>query len=270
MKNEKSDFHFKKEFGQNFIFDTNFLSSVVGGFGLEKNTNVLEIGAGMGSLSRVLAGNFRRVVSFEIDKTLTEKLQSVAKEFDNLTFVIADILKTKTAEIEKMFCGEDYVIIANIPYYITSQIVFKFLFETLHLTKMFVLVQKEVAERFCAEAGDSARGIPSVLLSAFGECKMIKFVPRKMFVPVPKVDSCVVGIDINREKFGKIDTEKFELFVKKCFNMKRKTLINNLLKLPKEKDEILSVFAKMSLPENIRAEELSTEQFVEMFKMFSA
>lgn len=265
---QKSDFHFKKIFGQNFIFDTNFLHSLLKDFDLEKSSNILEIGAGMGTLTSILAQNYKKVVSFEIDKTLTEKLRELEKTYDNLTIVLSDILKTKNAEIDEIFAGEKYSIIANIPYYITSQIVFKFMLETSNLESMFIMVQKEVGERFCAKESTRDYGIPSVILSTFGECKMLKQVPRKMFKPVPNVDSCVIKITKNEAKNNDINKVKYHKFLLGCFCMKRKTLYNNLLKMNEDKDKILNSFSKLNLQNMIRPENLPPQQFVELYKFF--
>ena len=261
------DFNFKKQFGQNFIFDKNFLNSLVEGFCLPSDINVLEIGAGMGTLSTTLASNFRNVLSFEIDKTLTEHLQAL--ESDNLKFVFKDILKQDIQEIEDYFGKENYYMIANLPYYITSQIIFKFLFETTKLSSMFVMVQREVGERFCALPGGKDYGVPSALLATFSNCKIVKFVPRKMFVPQPNVDSCIIRIDIDRTKYVISDIKKYSDFVSKCFQMKRKTLMNNLTKMGKEKTICINALEELGLNLSVRPEQLSAEQFVKLFDLLS-
>ena len=266
MEQNKSEFRFKKEFGQNFIFDTNFLKAVVSDLGLNKESNILEIGSGMGTLTSILATNFKKVISFEIDKTLTEKLKELEENNANLKIIFNDILRVNTIEIDKMFSNESYNIVANIPYYITSQIVFKFLLESKNLEKMFVMVQKEVGERFVANPSTSEYGIPTVILSTFGNCKMVKYVPRKIFVPVPKVDSCIIMIEKVDGKFGDLDKAKYQKFVSGCFAMKRKTLSNNLIRLGFEKDEILKVFEELNLDKNTRPENLYAKDYVNLFK----
>ena len=186
MTNLSKDFKFKKQFGQNFIFDKNFLISLVNQFNLPKHSQILEIGPGAGTLTEVLAKSFNKVISIEIDKTLTEKLTSLENQYDNLHFVFNDVLKIKTQDIDNMFNNQNYVLIANLPYYITSQIVFKFLTESKTLVKMFVMVQKEVGERFSALPSNKEYGVPSVLLNTFGSCKIIKMVGKKMFIPQPR------------------------------------------------------------------------------------
>ena len=123
MAELSKDFKFKKQFGQNFIFDKNFISSIVSSFNLDKNSSVLEIGAGAGVLTEVLANNFKKVISFEIDKTLKETLSNLQSKYENLNFVFNDVLEVATTEIDNMF-EDNFVMIANLPYYITSQIIF--------------------------------------------------------------------------------------------------------------------------------------------------
>ena len=261
------DFNFKKQFGQNFIFDKNFLNSLVEGFDLPKDINVLEIGAGMGTLSTTLASHYSRVLSYEIDKTLTEHLRSL--ESDNLKFVFKDILKQDIGEIESYFGGKEYYMIANLPYYITSQIIFKFLFDSSNLKSMFVMVQKEVGERFCAGPGGKDYGIPSVLLATFADCKIVKNVSRKMFVPQPNVDSCIIRIDLQKVKYAIKSAQKYSDFVSKCFQMKRKTLMNNLAKMGLDKERCIDALQKLSIALDSRPEMLGAEQYVKLFDLLS-
>ena len=264
---EKNNFRFKKEFGQNFIFDTNFITSFVDKFDIPEESNIVEIGAGMGTLTEVLAKKFKKVISFEIDKTLTEKLQGLEKKYQNLTVIFGDILQQKMCNIEKLFDNEKYFVVANLPYYITSQIIFKFLFESKNLESMFVMVQREVGERYCAKNGSKEYGIPSVMLGAFAETKIVQQVSRKMFTPMPNVDSCIIKIKLNKNKFEISDQEKFHKFVGGCFAMKRKTLSNNLKKMAYDECKIQNVLNELSLIHTIRPEDISVENFVKMFNI---
>ena len=265
MEKISKDFRFKKQFGQNFIFDKNFLTSLVTQFNLDKNSQVLEIGAGAGTLTEVLANNFRRVISVEIDKTLKEKLGELESKHSNLTFVFNDILKINTKDIDNWF-DESYFLIANLPYYITSQIVFKFLVESKKIKSMFVMVQKEVGERFSAKSSTKEYGIPSVIINTFGSCKILKFVSKKMFIPQPQVDSCMIEINIDKTKNSLDNCEDYFKFVSKCFMMRRKTLYNNLIKMSFSKDEIFNAFNKLNLSDNCRPENLTSENYVNLYK----
>ncbi len=266
---EKTKFNFKKQFGQNFIFDKNFLLSLVKLFDLPTQTNVLEIGPGAGTLTEVLAKNFKKVLSIEIDKTLQENLLEIKQNYNNLDFWFKDVLKVNTEDIESYFNGENFVIIANLPYYITSQIVFKFLFEAKFLTKMFVMVQKEVGLRYCAKENSKEYGIPTIILNTFGNVKILKNVDKKMFTPMPKVDSCMIEIDIDKNKFGINDFDKYCNFVSNCFKMRRKTLQNNLTVFGFEKQKIKDTFNALNLEQNVRPENLSCEQFVNLFNLIN-
>lgn len=264
---QEKNFKFKKEFGQNFIFDKVFLSSLVKSFGVDKNANILEIGAGMGTLSECLAENFGEVVSFEIDKTLTEHLREVESKHNNLHFVFQDILKGNIKDIDNIFDGESYYMIANLPYYITSPIIFKFLLETNNLKEMFVMVQKEVGVRFCGEVGSKDYGVPTVVLNTFGRTQIVKNVGRKMFTPPPKVDSCIIKITLDRNKFDIKNSQKYHQFVAKCFMAKRKTLYNNLCMAGIEKERAKQMIEMLNLPLTIRPEEVSCENFVKLYNV---
>ena len=264
MQNITDNFKFKKQFGQNFIFDKNFLTSIVKQFNLDNQSQILEIGAGAGTLTEVLASNFKKVFSFEIDKTLKEKLLLLQNKYNNLNFIFEDILKVETSKIDELF-DDNFYLIANLPYYITSQIIFKFLMESKKIKKMFVMVQKEVGERFSAKYSTKDYGVPSVLINTFGSCKIIKQVNRKMFIPQPKVDSSVIEIDIEKNKFEIEDTKDYSKFISNCFMMKRKTLYNNLIKMGYDKESILEVFKKLNILDKSRPENLSSDIFVKLY-----
>lgn len=264
MNNLNSNFKFKKQFGQNFIFDKNFLLSLVNQFNLNKNSQILEIGAGAGTLTEVLAQNFKKVISFEIDKTLKENLLLLQNKYQNLQFIFEDILKSQTSSIDKMF-ENDFYLIANLPYYITSQIIFKFLIQSKKIKKMFVMVQKEVGERFSANPSTRDYGVPSVLINTFGSCKILKQVNRKMFTPQPKVDSCVIEISIEKNKNNINDAKNYSTFITNCFSMKRKTLYNNLVKMGYPKEDILENFKILNITQNSRPENLTSQTYVNLY-----
>lgn len=258
------DFKFKKQFGQNFILDKNFMISLVRDFNLDKQTLVLEIGAGAGVLTEVLSENFKRVISFEIDKTLTEHLKDIENKHNNLKFVFKDILSVETQEIDNMFNGQEYALIANLPYYITSQIIFKFLFSS-NVSKMYVMVQKEVGVRFCAKNSTKEYGIPTVLIDSFGYCKILKNVSRTVFKPIPNVDSCIIKIEKDKNKFNIREPQKYIEFVSNSFKMKRKTLYNNLTNAGYEKEKVITSIKDLGLTETSRPENLTAQQFVLLF-----
>lgn len=246
-------FNYKKKYGQNFLTDKNLLAAIVKDADIQKEDFVLEIGAGAGALTQELAAAAKKVVAFEIDKDLEGVLNSL--NLKNVTFRFEDFMKADLKEFSKPF-----KVVANLPYYITTPIIFKLLEECDNLLSLTVMVQKEVAERMVADVkGDY--GILSVMLAFYGEAKITRIVKRNMFYPEPNVDSAVVTLKI--EKKYDIDKRLFSKFVKACFSMRRKTLFNNLSSIyPKEK--LKETFQEDFLKR--RAETLSIDEFVDAFK----
>ena len=253
------EFNFKKKFGQNFISDKNLLNAIANDAQIVSEDEVLEIGAGAGALTQVLSEKAKKVVSFEIDKELVDHLQAL--NLKNVEFVFQDFMDCDLKEVETKF-EEKYKVVANLPYYITTPIIFKFLEDAEKLKSLTIMVQKEVAERVCASVGGKDYGILTVMTSFYGNAKIARIIKRQMFYPVPNVDSALLSIEIV-DKYPEVDKRKFLKFVKVCFSMRRKTLLNNLASTySKEK-------LKQSLSEEIlskRAEQFSLDEFVEMFK----
>ncbi len=246
-------FNFKKKFGQNFLTDKNLLNAIVKDGEINKDDFVIEIGAGAGALTEVLSSNADRVVAFEIDSELKETL--IALNLKNVTFRFEDFMKVNLEEFE-----EPFKVVANLPYYITTPIIFKLLEESDKMLSLTVMIQKEVAERMVADpSGDY--GVLSVMLAFYGEAKITRIVKRNMFYPEPNVDSAVVTLKV--EKKYDIDKKDFYNFVKTAFSMRRKTLLNNLSsKYPKEK--LKEVFNEEFLKR--RAESLTIDEFVDAYK----
>lgn len=260
------NFKFNKKFGQNFISDKNLLSAIVSDAEISSFDEVLEIGAGAGTLTTAISEKAKKVVSYEIDKNLTEHLKEIEKNSKNIKIYIEDALKKQISEIEKDFAGQ-YHLIANLPYYITTPLVFKFLEESQKCKSLTIMVQKEVAERFCASVGQEGYGIPSVVLDFFCERKITRVVSRKMFFPSPNVDSAVVVLKKKDLTFSNEFCQKFKKLVSLAFSMRRKTLFNNLKPVLQNKEEFEKFLAKLGLNVNVRAEELKTEDFVFLTKM---
>ncbi len=251
-------FNFKKKFGQNFISDKNLLRSIVSDAKVEKTDEVLEIGAGAGSLTAVLSERAKKVVSFEIDKELMQTLQDL--NLKNVHFIFDDFMNMALGEIEKEFSLK-YKVVANLPYYITTPIIFKLLEESKKCESLTIMVQKEVAERICAKPGCKDYGILSCLVSLYGDASVTRVIKRQMFFPVPNVDSALVHI-VLKEKFPELNKREFSKFIKTCFSMRRKTLLNNLSKI-KSKEELKKLLDEETL--NKRAENLSLQEFIELF-----
>lgn len=254
------DFVFKKKYGQNFLSDKNLLKAICGDAGVDKNTEVLEIGAGAGSLTEVLSESAKKVVSFEIDKDLQDQLLGL--NLKNVNFVFDDFMKVKMDEVEKMFGGQ-FKVVANLPYYITTPIIFRLLEESEKVTSLTIMVQKEVAEKICCKVGSGDYGIPTVVTAIYGNARITRIVGRQMFYPAPNVDSAILHIEIDRNKFPELDKRAFAKFVRACFAMRRKTLLNNLGALY-NKNRLKEVLGEETLSR--RAESFSLNAFVELYK----
>ena len=258
------DFKFNKAFGQNFIFDTNFLQSLVDKIDIE-NKNVLEIGPGAGTLTSILCEKAKKVVAFEIDKNLQPILDENLSKYNNVEVVFGDIMKIGIQEIEEHFQNEDYVMVANLPYYITTPIIFKFLEKATHLKSMAIMVQLEVAERLVASPGTKDYGTITPAIDYRASAKILKRVGRHMFTPAPNVDSAIVKIDFEDNKFEIDNTSILDDTIKCVFAMRRKTIENNMksfFKLPSE--TINTIIAEAGIKPGTRGETLTTAELVKL------
>ena len=260
---KKHAFHFKKQFGQNFITDPNLLDAIVRDAGLGGEETVLEIGAGAGTLTRALAKQAKRVVAYEIDKSLQPVLAETLAGCDNAEVVFRDFMKEKLPALEKEL-GE-YFVVANLPYYITTPVVMRFLEEANNCRGITVMVQEEVAERFCAAAGTAEYSAITAAIALRGTCRMTRRVPRTVFIPHPNVDSAVVKITFEEGRIPVLSKTAYREAVRTAFLSRRKTLENNLmsafrLSRPQAKD----ILAAAGVQENARGETLSPEQFARL------
>lgn len=254
--------NFKKKYGQNFLSDTNLLKAIVADSSLMQSDEVLEIGAGAGALTKIIAKNCQKLISYEIDEELKPVLENNLSEFNNIKLIFSDIMKINIKDIEKDFSGK-YKIIANLPYYITTPIIFKFLEETDRVESLTIMVQKEVAEKILAKPKSSSYGILSVMCNYFTTPKISRIVKKQMFTPMPKVDSAIVVMKRKTVPYS----EGFKKFVQSAFSMRRKTLVNNLLSLY-PKNVIEDVLINSGYKLSVRAEELSEGEFENLFKIF--
>ena len=242
--------------GQNFLTDKNLLTAIVADAGVGSGDTVIEVGAGQGALTRPLAATGARVFAYEIDKRLDEYLRPLAAEYPNLKVIMGDFLKS-----EKPNVGI-YKAVANLPYYITTPVLFRFLDDP-DCASVTVMVQKEVAERIAAAPGGKDYGVLSVTAQLAGTPAITRIVDRKMFSPPPNVDSAVVKITKN----GGSADEKTKAVVRAAFAMRRKTLYNCLASAGHDKTRILSALSAMDLDPSVRGERLSPEQFVCLSKL---
>lgn len=263
---QKHGFSFKKAFGQNFLTDENLLEEIVLSSGVSKSDTVLEIGCGAGALTKTLAKYAKRVVGYEIDEKLKPVLSEVLEKNDNVEIVFKDVLKQDLKELEKNL-GKDYILVANLPYYITTPIIMNFLEKAKHVRALVVMVQEEVAERLCALPSSSDYGAITVSVNFCGSAKIIKRVPREMFTPAPNVDSAVVKIDIDREKYIGEDYGLFREAVKCGFGNRRKMLVNNLMNSYKiKRADAECILSDCGISLTARGETLSVQDYLNLYK----
>lgn len=260
----KHGFRFNKQFGQNFISDKNLLSAIVSDAGVTSDDTVVEVGAGAGALTYELATVAKKVISYEIDKNLKSVLEEKLKVFDNVELIFADALKESEEEISRR-AGGVFKLVANLPYYITTPLIFKFL--EMPVKSITVLVQKEVAERMCAKAGDDAYGVLSVGIALFGTARITRIVKRQMFYPVPDVDSALVNITFH----SKLTTEQRKAvreLVKTAFAMRRKTLYNNLRAIYGGETSV-NALERAKIDASARAETLTLDDYVKLSEILA-
>lgn len=265
---ERHGFYFSKSLGQNFLISESVLDKIVSAAGLDENSCVLEIGPGAGVLTRKLAQTGAKCVAVEIDKALVPVLAESMAEFDNFTLINEDILKVDIARlVQEKFCGGEFHVVANLPYYITTPIVMKLLEEHLPVASMTLMVQKEVADRMCAQSGGKDYGALSVAVQYYSTASVICRADPHCFMPQPKVASSVVHLEVGKMPTVLVnDEKKFFAIVKSAFGQRRKTLMNALSKSPylaADKAKISEVLSDMGLSSDIRGEKLSIEQFAE-------
>ena len=259
----------KKHFGQNFLVDQNILKKIITTSN-PTNQNVIEIGPGLGSLTEYLLSEAKRLVCYEIDDDMIERLKERFDEIDNLTIVKQDFMKADiNKDISTYFNDEEVIVVANLPYYITTAILTKILTETSKIKKIYVMVQKEVAMRLSGKPSTKDYNSLSVFVQYYTNVKMLFNVPPKSFIPAPNVDSSVIEI-IRKDKCQYVKDEKeFHKFVQNIFSQRRKTIYNNIknnYKLTKE--EIEDKLKNNDILPNTRAESLTVEQIVNLANSF--
>ena len=256
---DKHGFRFKKQFGQNFLSDTNLLDSIVTASGIDENTTVVEIGCGAGTLTKAIAKKAKKVYAFDIDRDLQPVLAETLKGCENIEVIFRDFNKINLQEFEKEI-GE-YSVVANLPYYITTPLVAKFLEESEKVQSLSIMVQEEVAERFCAKEDTPEYGSITASIALKGEAKIIKRVSRNLFMPRPNVDSAVVRIDFQRGRIQVKDEKAYRQTVKCAFLNRRKTLENNLVNFFKvSRETAKKILAEAGVDEKARGETLSPQR----------
>ena len=263
----KHNFKFSKSLGQNFLIDDNVIDRILEGARLSETDRIIEVGPGIGTLTREMGKVAENVVAIEIDKTLIPILQETLADLDNVEVVNEDILKVDVQGlINEKLNGGPVKLVANLPYYITTPIVMKFLEEDIPVTDIVVMVQKEVADRMNAKPSTKDYGALSVAVQYYCDTEIVAKAPRHMFVPQPNVDSIVIGLHVRDEKKYVVDNEDiFFKTVKASFGQRRKTLLNSLGGLGfLSKDEIREALQAANIDEKRRGETLSIDEFANL------
>lgn len=259
---EKNGFSLKKKFGQNFIIDENIINSIIDKSRIDKDTLVIEVGPGAGSLTYKLGKSAKNVICYEIDTTLENVLKENIKDLDNVEVIYQDFLQANVIESIKKYEYKKLYFVANLPYYITTPIIIKIIEDNISADKMVFMVQKEVGNRFKATPGTKEYSSLSVYLNYYFDVKKMIDVSRHVFLPEPNVDSIVVEFTKKNNLYNLTNEKLFFKLVRDSFTQKRKTLRNNLKGYNLEKIE--EVLKKHNFDLSVRAEQLSTEIFIEI------
>lgn len=264
---EKYGFSFKKSLGQNFLIDTNVLNRIVDHAEIGSESGAIEIGPGIGALTEQLAKR-AKVVAFEIDQRLLPILDETLAPYGNVTVINKDVLKADVHEVfsEQFEEGQDVMVVANLPYYITTPILFKLLEEKLPVRGFVVMMQKEVGDRLAAKPGTKEYGSLSIAIQYYTEVETVMTVPRTVFVPQPNVDSAIIRLLKRPKPVVEVTDETFFFeVVRASFAQRRKTLMNNLSNnlngFPKDKELLDRILTEVGIDPKRRGETLSIEEF---------
>ena len=271
---QKYGFVFQKRFGQNFLIDTHVLDRIIEASEITKDDFVLEIGPGIGTMTQYLAEAAREVTAVEIDDALIPILKDTLKEWDNVTVLHGDILKTDIRKIaDEKNQGRPIKVVANLPYYITTPIIMGLFESHVPVDSITVMVQKEVADRMQTGPGSKDYGALSLAVQYYAEPKIVANVPPNCFMPRPKVGSAVIRLTRHQNPPVTTLNEKLMFrLIRASFNQRRKTLSNSLKnsqELPYSKEEVETAITECGLPLNIRGEALTLEQFARLSDAFS-
>lgn len=263
---------FNKALGQNFLIDRNVLDEIVNSSGIDKSYGVIEIGPGIGTLTAELVKNAGKVVSIELDRQIASYLEKAFAFYDNFKIINADALKINLQEIIKDEFGDmPCAVVANLPYYITTPLIMKFLEDGAKFESITIMIQKEVARRLEAKPGTKDYGAITVAVNYYCTPEIITEVPPHCFMPAPKVTSAVIKLDVKNHQVPYV-SNKEELFkiVKASFGQRRKTLVNGLSSIypNASKDELKEVIKYVAGNENIRGEQLTLQQFIQICEKF--
>ena len=248
-----------KKLGQNFLISQEIVEEIIQKSKITKDDVIIEIGPGLGTLTKALIENAKKVYAIELDPNMVDILKGRFLN-DNLEIIYGDVLKTDLNELIK---NESNVkVVANLPYYITTPILMKLLEERYKIKSITVMVQKEVGERLCAKPGGKEYGAITITTNYYSEPNIIIDVPKENFYPSPEVDSCVIKLDVLKKPSVNVNDEKlfFEI-IRNGFNHRRKTIANSLSSGKTDKETITKILEKLGIGEKLRAEDLSIQDY---------
>ena len=260
----RHDFRFSKSMGQNFLTAAWVPSDIADASGADAHTGVLEVGPGIGVLTYELSQVSKKVVTIELDKRLLPVLDETLADCDNVKVINDDVMKIDLHRvIEEEFNGEEVAVCANLPYYITSPVIMKLLEDRLPITSITVMVQKEAAERLCAQPGTRECGAVSAAVQYYAEPEILFEVSRGSFMPAPNVDSAVIQLRIRKEPPVDVNDEAlFFRVIRAAFAQRRKTAVNSISNtLHMSKQQVTDAFEQAGVRANSRAEALTLPEF---------
>ncbi len=265
---ERHNLKFNKGYGQNFLINEAVPKRIAAECGADSDSGIIEIGPGIGTLTRELCALYKKVVAVEIDKNLIPALKETTVDLNNLTIINDDILKIDLSElVKKEFDGMSVTVCANLPYYITTPIIMGLLESGVELDNITVMIQKEVALRLCAAPGDRDYGAVTASVSRYGKAKRLFNVSAGSFMPAPKVDSAVIRISIDKVRsYNTLCEKTLTRTIRGAFAQRRKTLLNSLSSEFTElsKEEISGALERAGYTQNIRGEALSVNDFAKI------
>lgn len=259
----KHGFTFSKAMGQNFLINPSVCPRMAEFSGADSNTGVIEVGPGFGVLTNELCKVAKKVVSIELDTRLLPVLEETLAEHDNFRVINEDVMKVDLHKlIEEEFAGMDVVVCANLPYYITSPIIMKILEDKLPIKALTVMVQKEAADRLCAQVGTRESGAVTVAVSYYSKAEKLFSVSRGSFMPAPNVDSAVIKLNVaDKPRIDVKDEKLFFKMVKSAFAQRRKTISNSITSgLSLSKDDFKTACENADVSPTARAEALTLEE----------